>query len=212
MTTARLPTSSCSENRLELCGILPRDIQVGASEARPLLGRAGLRLEEVGDRQAGTQHGTVRSVEVEELGRGSSAQAALDALADVLSGPRCAEPLAFEGQKGNLVQGIHGSEPGIELEAVDDPHLVVEPDVLRAQVPMAVHDAVMTHTRQQNLAVLPHESVLSAIDPPNERGRQIESGIEQNVTVQDSGLRAMRRAGRLKKVRPAVPGDRTERA
>ena len=50
---------------------------------------------------------------------------------DVPARPRRAEALALQIQEGNLIEGVDGAQPRIELQAVDDPDLVIEPDVLR---------------------------------------------------------------------------------
>ena len=109
-------------------------------------------------------------------------------------------------------KGIHRPQACVELEAVDDPHLVVEPNVLRAQISMAVDDAVTTHACQQNVSALRHESALNAIDPPDEPGRQIEAGIEQNAAVQSQISRPRGEVGaRGKQCRPGPAIKSNER-
>jgi hypothetical protein len=84
----------------------------------------------MGDGQAGAQRGAVRAVEVEQRGGHVLVEPALDAGLDVSPGPSRAEPFAFEVQVGDLVEGIDGAQAGVELQAVDDPDLGIEPDML----------------------------------------------------------------------------------
>jgi hypothetical protein len=97
----------------------------------------------MGDGQAGAQHGAVRAVEMEQRGRHVLVEPALDAGLDVSPGPGCTEPLAFQVQIGDLVEGIDGAQAWVELQAVDDPDLGIEPDVLGPQVPVPVDDSVL---------------------------------------------------------------------
>src|SRR5581483_12409635 len=106
------------------------------------------------DRQAGAQHGAVGTIEAEQCGRSSLAQAPLDAVANVAAGPGGAEALAFDRQECHLVQGVHGPQSGVELEAVDYAHRMVEPDVLGPQVAMAVDDALTQRAGLEGAPVL----------------------------------------------------------
>ena len=91
--------------------------------------------------QARPQRRAVAAIEQKQLLGQPVAQAAHDAAPDVLAGPCGAEPLAFKAQECDLVEWIDRSQARIELQAVDDPDRIAEPDVLGAQVAVAVDDA-----------------------------------------------------------------------
>jgi hypothetical protein len=137
----------------------------------------------MGDGQAGAQHGAVRAVEVEQRGGQVLVEAVLDAGLDVSPGPRRAQPFALQVQIGDLVEGIDGAHAGVELQAVDDPDLGIEPDVLGPQVPVPVDDAVPESAHFQHAAVLGHEAALDAVHALDERAWKGEARIEQDPAV-----------------------------
>jgi hypothetical protein len=130
------------------------------------------------DGEAGAQGGAIGAVEVTE-GKGQVlAQPTLDARPDVLARPRGAEPLALEIEVGDLVEGIHHPQARIELQAVDDPDLVIEPDVLGPQVAVPIDDAAAAYPCRQHGAAFGEEAPLQAIDAPDQGGGKSEPRIE----------------------------------
>jgi hypothetical protein len=137
----------------------------------------------MGDGEASAQHGAVRSVEMEQRGRQALVEPAFDAALDVSAGPRCAEPFAFQVQIGDLIKRIDGAQAGVELQAVNDPDLGIEPNVLGPQVPVPVDDAVPESAHFQHAAMLGHEAALDAVHALDERGWKGEARIEQDPAV-----------------------------
>ena len=60
----------------------------------------------------------------------------------------------------------------VEFEAVDDPDGIIDPDVLGAQVSMAVHDITAAGARREQLLFRHKELALSAVDPAYEPQRK----------------------------------------
>jgi hypothetical protein len=44
--------------------------------------------------------------------------------------PGCPEALALERQECQFIDGVDGAQARVEFEAIDDAHLIIEPDVL----------------------------------------------------------------------------------
>ena len=125
----------------------------------------------------------VAAVEGEQLVRQMIAQRMDGAPADMRARPAAAQALAFDAQIGDLVERIDGAQAGIELQAVDDGDLVVEPDVLGAQVAVAVDDCARAHAAGDQLAARAKKAALRAVDAPHQPGRQAEPRIEQHALV-----------------------------
>jgi hypothetical protein len=95
-------------------------------------------LEQMGDGQPSPETGAIAAVEEEQLGRDFIVQRMCHDPPQIVVYPSRTEPGAFESQERDLIERIYRAQAGIELEAVDHPHTVVEPDMLRAQVAVAV--------------------------------------------------------------------------
>ena len=70
----------------------------------------------------------------------------------MISNPGGAEPLAFEAEVGDLIKGTDHPEVRIEFQAVYNLDPVGEPDVLRAQITVSVHNAAVADTLTQGAA------------------------------------------------------------
>jgi ribose-phosphate pyrophosphokinase len=171
-TAAPSRTLPCSKHDLEACGVAGGDGEIGAGQTRPLFGRARLGLGEMRDGEARPQGGAIGPVEVMEGEGQILAQPTLEARPDVATRPRGAEPLALQIEVGDLVKGVDGAQARIELQAVDDPHLVIEPDMLRPQVAVSIDDAAAAYPRSQHGAAFGEEAALQAIDASDQGGRK----------------------------------------
>ena len=70
------------------------------------------------------------TVEREQFVDRTITQEAFHSAFDIGPNPSRPEPLAFEAEKGNLVERIDHPKSQVEFEAVDDPDLIIEPNVL----------------------------------------------------------------------------------
>ena len=86
---------------------------------------------------------------------------------DAGAGLRRAQDFAFEVEVGQLVQRVVGPQPCAELQPVDDPYAVVEPDVLGAKVAMGVDDAAGADALGEELAPGLKEPLQDAVDMPD---------------------------------------------
>ena len=170
-------------DRSSRIGICCRNPQIGAGKARPFLRRARIRLQQVGNGQTRTQHRAVTAVEQKQLLGQPIAQAAHDTTRDVFARPAGAEPIAFKAQERDLVEWIDGPQARIELEAVDDPHRIAQPDVLGAQVAVPIDDATLANALGQRPRLLGKEFALRAGNAPDEPRRQPEAGVEQHAPI-----------------------------
>jgi hypothetical protein len=137
----------------------------------------------MGDGEARPQGGAIGPVKVIEREGQILVQPVLDARPDQPTGPPGAEPLALQIEVGGLVEGIDGTQARIELQTVDDPDVVIEPDVLGAQVAMSIDDTATAYARCQHAAALGEESPLRPIDAANQSGRKSEARIGEDMAV-----------------------------
>jgi hypothetical protein len=105
--------------------------------------------------------------EKQHFGR-AVAQAAEHAATDVFSRPGSAEALAFEAQECDFVDWIHGPQAGIELQAVDNPDRVIEPDVFRTEITMSVDNPAIAHAFRKQTAYTGKKVALHTIDSSKE--------------------------------------------
>jgi len=126
----------------------------------------------VGDRQARAQRGAMTAVEREQLFRRAVAQCCGDAASNPLAGPSGSEAFTLEAQIGDLLERIGSPQARIELEAIDDPDRVAEPDMLRPQIAVAVDDAAFAHPTHQKIPASGEKATLDPIDPSDQPGRQ----------------------------------------
>ena len=194
---------------LEPGGIRRRNPQIGAGEARPFFRRARIRLQQMGNCQTRSQHRAMAAIEQEQLLGQPVAQAAHDTTLDVFAGPSGAEPLAFEAQECDLVEWIDSPQARIELEAIDDPHRIAEPDVLGAQVAVSVDDAAARECAAgQRVSPMGKKPALNAVDPPDSPEGRPRRGVEQHSPIVRQALAPIAQMDRGVTEMPVALGDR----
>jgi len=77
------------------------------------------------------------------------AETADQPLAQARIHPWRTQPLAFEAEKGDLVEGIHEAQFKIEFERIDDCRRLGEADMLGPQIAMPLDDMPFAHARFQ---------------------------------------------------------------
>ena len=87
-------------------------------------------LQKMRDRQPRPQRRAMATVEREQFLDRPITQQAFHSTIDIGPDPSRPEPLAFKAEKGNLVERVDHPKPQIEFETIDDPDLVIEPNVL----------------------------------------------------------------------------------
>jgi len=122
----------------------------------------------MGDRQPRAQRRAMAAIEQEEIFGQTITQAGPNSALDIFAGPAGAEALAFEAQECNLVERIHGSQPGIELQAVDDADRIAEPDVLRAQIAVPIDDATGLNASDEHVRMALEKPALDEVDPSHQ--------------------------------------------
>ena len=108
------------------------------------------------------------SIEQKQLQRQPIAQARHHPSPDIFARPCRAEPLAFDAEKRDLIEGVHCPQPRIELQAVDDPDRIAQPDMLGTQVSMAIDDAAIANALRQHPLLCREKTALYRIDPPDQ--------------------------------------------
>lgn len=149
----------------------------------PFFRRARIRLQEMGDCQARPQHRPMATIEYKQLVGEPVRQAAHDAPPDIFACPCGAEPVAFEAQECNLIEWIDRPQARIEFEAIDDPHRIAEPDMLRPQVAMSIDDATVANAISQHGSPIGEKPALDAGDAPDQPRRQAEASVEQHSPI-----------------------------
>src|SRR5271167_166472 len=115
MRISRFPICSSSNRTLKAPRIRRRYPQISQRLGTPLFGRPGCWRQEMRDRQARAQHRPIATIEEEERERRVIVKRLQDAGADVVANSFRAEMLAFKIEVSNLLKGIEGSQPRIEL-------------------------------------------------------------------------------------------------
>ena len=90
--------------------------------------------------------------------------------------------IAFDAEKGDFIERIDCPEFRVEFEAVDDPDGIIDPDVLGAQVSMAVHNITAAGARREQLLFRHKEPALSSVDPAYEPQRECQPGLSMAET------------------------------
>ena len=72
--------------------------------------------------------------------------------------------IAFDAEKGNFIERVDCPEFRIEFEAVYNPDGIIDPDVLGAQVPVAIHDMMAANARREQLRLRQKEPALGVVD------------------------------------------------
>jgi len=70
-----------------------------------------------------------------------------------------------------------------ELETIDDLRGLAEPDVLRSQIAVPIHNALCSHALGEQFATLFKKQALRTIDAPNQSAPQLELWIQQNLVI-----------------------------
>ncbi len=104
-------------------------------------------LQQMRDRQPRAQRGAMAAIEREQFLDRPVPQRMIHAAFDEVPDPSRTEPLAFEAEKGDLVEWIDDAQAIIEFQTVDDPDLVIEPNMLGPQIAVPVHNAAMAQAR-----------------------------------------------------------------
>lgn len=73
---------------------------------------------------------------------------------DVSADPSDSEAFASEIEKRDLMQRIHHPQTVIELQAIDDPYGVAQPNMLRAQVAVSINKMPLAHSCGENATSL----------------------------------------------------------
>jgi hypothetical protein len=60
---------------------------------------------------------------------------------DVLTRPGASETIALDAEIGDLIERIDHPQLSIEFQAIDNSHLVSEPDMFRPKIAVSVHDS-----------------------------------------------------------------------
>ena len=97
--------------------------------------------------------------------------------------PSRTEPFAFEAEIGDLIKRVDHPKPRVEFEAVDDADFVIDANMFRTQVAMAVYDPAMAKACGNEMAAPLQKPALSPIDAPHEAGRNAEARVEQDAPV-----------------------------
>ncbi len=84
------------------------------------------------DRQTRAQHGIEAAVEMEQRLILKLRQSPKNPGAKASARPGCAQPFAFEIEKGDLSQRIERSEARVELQTIDDLKRLAEPHMFGA--------------------------------------------------------------------------------
>jgi hypothetical protein len=137
----------------------------------------------MGCRQTRPQGRAMNAIKGEEFIRQAIRQHVAGPASDVFGGPGAAQAFAFEAKKCDLIEWIDGAQARIEFQAVDDPHLIAEPDMLRSQVPVSVNDVTTAHPAGDHRGSFCQKSRLYAGDLTDEARRQVKARIQQNTPV-----------------------------
>lgn len=183
MKVAHWTSSSRFEGSFELYRLCFGNSQVCASERRPLFRRSWVRLQHVGYREPRPQRCAIAAVKFKQF-LGQRLVQPLDYLAhNAFPYPGSAKSFAFEAEIGNFVERIDRTQLRAELETIDDLRWLAEPDVLRSQIAVPVHDALCSHALGEQFATLFKKQALRTINAPNQSASQLELWIEQNLVI-----------------------------
>jgi hypothetical protein len=100
-------------------------------------------------RQTRSQHRAITVIEDEKLFPLAVVQSPHHAPTQMLTRPSRTQAFAFNAEERQLVDRIDHPQAAVEFEAIDDAHLVAQPNVLRPQVTMPVDDVTPSHAPSQ---------------------------------------------------------------
>ena len=94
-----------------------------------------------------SQRRAVTVIECEKLLGRSVAQDMRHPPPEIVPRPRRAKALTLQCKKRDFIERIIDPKARVEFEAVDDSDLVIQPDMLRSQVAVAVYDPAVAQSR-----------------------------------------------------------------
>jgi hypothetical protein len=137
----------------------------------------------VRDRQPCAQHLPAATIEKIQVRLDVISQPGLNALDQPVAYIACSESLAFNGEECQLIEWIDGPKPRIELKAVDDADPIVEPNVLRSEITVAVNDPAAPNTIENAFSALREECAQNSVDTTNDVRGHAEPGLQQNAAI-----------------------------
>ena len=106
-----------------------------------------------------------------------------DAAPQIFAGPGGAQPLAFDAEERDFVEGIDHAQARVEFQAVDDADRIADPNMFGAQVAMAVDDVARSHALGQKLGPFGQEAALHGVDVAHRPDRQVKARVEKNTAI-----------------------------
>ncbi|HET8543368.1 MAG TPA: hypothetical protein VFL68_02565 [Pseudolabrys sp.] len=140
-------------------------------------------FQQMCDGEPSAKRGAVTVIESKKFIGRSVAEQVFQPLPKIASSPGYFEPVAFESKKCDFIERINHAEPGVEFEAVDDSDLVVQPDMLRPQIAVAVHDPAVAQSRDNLLTARLQKTALNCVDLAHQAAGNSKPRIKQDTLV-----------------------------
>ncbi len=99
----------------------------------------------------------------------------MSAAVQIFAGPGGTQPLAFNTEEGDFIEGIDHPQPRVEFQAVDDAHWIAEANMFGAQVAVPIDNVPRPHALGQKLGPLDQKAALHGVDVANGSGGNAES-------------------------------------
>lgn len=99
------------------------------------------------DRQSRAQCGAITAIKTKQSSWWAIVEPLLEAVEQPPTNPRCPQHFALEVKERDLVKRVGPTQPFVEFQSVYDPHRWTKMDVLRPEIPMAVHDTAGFQSR-----------------------------------------------------------------
>ena len=112
----------------------------------------------MGDGEARPQRRPMAAIKDKKFLRVSVVKRVHDAAVQIFAGPGGPQPLAFNTEKGDFIEGVDHSQPRVEFQAVNDAHWIAEANMFGAQVAVPIDNVPRPHTLGQKLGPLESES------------------------------------------------------
>jgi hypothetical protein len=90
-------------------------------------------------------------------------------------------------EEGQLIQSIERPQAGIELQAIDDRKRRVQPDVFGSKISVRIDYEPMADPIREQPAALPQETALNIENALKCAPIQVESLVEQDVSIKNDG-------------------------
>jgi hypothetical protein len=182
MAMNRCPGFSPFKGVVEPFSVRQGTPQIGEGLRPPLLGTSRVRDGKVSDRKTRAKHCSIASIEQVQLIGDVLVQSAHDRAADLAADVRAEMP-AFKVEVGQFLDRIDHPKLGVELQAVDNPDLLAEPNVLRTQIAMPVHDPPPPQTVKQNFIMSEEKGVQHSVDVADWARWKLELRLQQYSQV-----------------------------